>query len=61
MHTVIHWFRRDLRVSDNTALHEAAVRSQCVVPVFIWDDAILNAPDVGPARVTFLLLSLIHI
>ncbi|MBX3733687.1 MAG: deoxyribodipyrimidine photo-lyase [Verrucomicrobiae bacterium] len=58
MQTVIHWFRRDLRVSDNTALHEAASRAECVVPVFIWDDAILRAPDTGAARVAFLLRSL---
>lgn len=58
MHTVIHWFRSDLRVSDNTALHEAATRSQCVIPVYIWDDAFLNAPDTGSARVAFLLRSL---
>ena len=58
MQTVIHWFRRDLRVSDNTALHEAASRAECVVPVFIWDDAILRAPDIGAARVAFLLQSL---
>ncbi|MBN9690859.1 MAG: deoxyribodipyrimidine photo-lyase [Verrucomicrobia bacterium] len=58
MHTVIHWFRRDLRISDNTALHEAWNRSQILIPVFIWDDAILRSPDVGPARVAFLLRSL---
>ncbi|MBN8249541.1 MAG: deoxyribodipyrimidine photo-lyase, partial [Verrucomicrobia bacterium] len=58
MHTVLHWFRRDLRVSDNTALHEAATRGECVVPVFVWDDAILRAPDTGAARVAFLLRSL---
>ena len=58
MKTVIHWFRRDLRVSDNTALHEAWERSETLVPVFIWDDAILRSPDVGPARVAFLLRSL---
>jgi len=56
--TVIHWFRRDLRVSDNTALHEAWERSETLVPVFIWDDAILRSPDVGPARGAFLLRSL---
>ncbi len=58
VHTVIHWFRRDLRISDNTALHEAWNRAQCLVPVFVWDDAILKSPDVGPARVAFLLQSL---
>ncbi|MFM7100657.1 MAG: cryptochrome/photolyase family protein, partial [Verrucomicrobiota bacterium] len=58
MKTVLHWFRRDLRVSDNTALHEASRRAGCVVPVFCWDDRILQSPDVGPARVAFLLRSL---
>jgi len=56
--TVIHWFRRDLRVSDNTALHEADRAAERVVPVFCWDDAILRSPDVGGARVAFLLESL---
>ncbi len=56
--TIIHWFRRDLRISDNTSLHEAFTRSSRVIPFFCWDDAILRAPDVGPARVNFLLRSL---
>jgi deoxyribodipyrimidine photo-lyase len=56
--TAIHWFRRDLRVSDNTALSAAAAAAQAVVPAFIFDDAILTAPDVGAARVSFLLRSL---
>jgi deoxyribodipyrimidine photo-lyase len=55
MHTVIHWFRRDLRISDNVSLHEAFTRGECLVPVFILDDAILQAPDSGTARVAFLL------
>jgi deoxyribodipyrimidine photo-lyase len=58
LRTIIHWFRRDLRVSDNTSLHEAFTRSQTVIPFFCWDDAILRAPDVGAARVAFLLQSL---
>jgi deoxyribodipyrimidine photo-lyase len=32
---VIHWFRRDLRVSDNTSLHRAASVGLPVVPVYI--------------------------
>lgn len=55
MHTVIHWFRRDLRISDSVSLHEAFTRGECLVPVFILDDAILQAPDSGSARVAFLL------
>jgi deoxyribodipyrimidine photo-lyase len=35
----IVWFRNDLRLADNQALHAAAKRGSPVVPVFIW------APD----------------
>lgn len=35
MHTTIVWFRQDLRLADNPALH-AAVERGLVVPVFIW-------------------------
>ena len=33
----IHWFRQDLRVSDNPSLNAAAVNGE-VLPVFILDD-----------------------
>lgn len=58
MKVVIHWFRRDLRVTDNTALHEAAKRAERVLPVFILEDAFRTGPDVGAARLAFLLRSL---
>ncbi|MBC8002231.1 MAG: deoxyribodipyrimidine photo-lyase, partial [Opitutaceae bacterium] len=32
----IVWFRQDLRVADNPALHAAWKRGGAVVPVFIW-------------------------
>jgi deoxyribodipyrimidine photo-lyase len=35
--TVLHWFRRDLRVGDNTALSEASRRAARVVPVFLFE------------------------
>ncbi len=57
MKTVIHWFRRDLRVSDNIALCEAAKRAETVIPVFIFEDAFRTGPDVGAARLAFLLQS----
>jgi len=57
MKTIIHWFRRDLRVSDNVALSEAARRAETVIPVFIFEDAFRTGPDVGAARLTFLLQS----
>ena len=57
MKTVIHWFRRDLRVSDNTALGEAARRAEKIIPAFIFEDAFRTGPDVGAARLAFLLQS----
>lgn len=32
----IVWFRRDLRLADNPALHEAAQQGGPIIPVFIW-------------------------
>ncbi len=58
MKRVIHWFRRDLRVTDNTALSEAARRAERVIPVFVLEDAFRTSPDVGAARLVFLLQSL---
>ena len=57
MKTAIHWFRRDLRVSDNTALSEAVRRAESVIPVFIYEDAFRTGPDVGAARLEFLIQS----
>ncbi len=57
MKAAIHWFRRDLRVSDNTALQAAASRAERIVPVLILEDALRTGPDVGPARLEFLLRS----
>ena len=57
MKTVIHWFRRDLRVSDNVALSEAAKRAETVIPLFIFEDAFRTGPDVGAARLAFLVES----
>lgn len=50
-------FTRDLRVRDNPAL-AAACRAEHVVPLFVFDDAILNGPFAAPGRVRFLLESL---
>jgi deoxyribodipyrimidine photo-lyase len=56
--TLIHWFRRDLRVADNTALSRAARDAERVVPVFLLDDHYAADPNVGPARLRFLRESL---
>ena len=58
MSTLVHWFRRDLRVDDNTALSRAARDADRVVPVFVLDDRFANDPQVGPARFRFLRESL---
>ncbi len=58
MKTAVHWFRRDLRIADNTGLIEAIRQAQHVWPLFILDDAILGGADMGAARVAFLLESI---
>ncbi len=59
MPTIIHWFRRDLRLHDNLALIEALRASGGrVVPLFVFDNTILRSRRVGPARVQFMLESL---
>lgn len=58
MKVALHWFRRDLRVTDNTALFEAARRAERVIPVFILEDALRSGPDVGGSRLAFLFQSL---
>ena len=55
---LVHWFRRDLRVEDNTALARAARDADRVVPVFILDGNYADDPRVGPARFRFLRESL---
>ena len=52
---VIVWFRRDLRVSDHTALHRAVSTGAPVIPVFVFDPVILSAKDTGSRRTAFLL------
>lgn len=58
MTTLLHWFRRDLRVGDNTALARAARDGDRVVPVFVLDDHYARDPNVGPSRFRFLRESL---
>ena len=55
MIVAVHWFRRDLRLRDNTALTRAAAACERLVPVFVLDDAILGRRDTGAARVRFML------
>jgi deoxyribodipyrimidine photo-lyase len=51
----IFWFRRDLRVDDNHGLFQALNAGLPVVPVFIFDPAILSQfPNPNDARLTFI-------
>nr|WP_236025458.1 deoxyribodipyrimidine photo-lyase [Flavobacterium geliluteum] len=52
------WFRRDLRLDDNTALFHALQSVLPVIPVFIFDDAILERLPQNDARVSFIYDSL---
>ncbi len=54
MNTHIHWFRRDLRVADNTALSAAARGGARVVPVYILSDWTGAHRWTGAARQQFL-------
>lgn len=58
--SVIHWFRRDLRLQDNTALHHALLAGDPVVPVFILDDYIL-ARGVDAERLRLLRSALVDL
>jgi deoxyribodipyrimidine photo-lyase len=48
----IHWHRRDLRATDNAGLAAAAAEG-AVLPVFVFDDAILA--HAAPPRVAYML------
>jgi deoxyribodipyrimidine photo-lyase len=54
MRRVIHWFRRDLRVTDNTALWHAGKESDQIVPVYILSQWKGHHPWTGPNRQEFL-------
>lgn len=58
MKTAIVLFNRDLRVHDHPALAAAAREAQSVVPLFVFDEAILGSAFARPNRVAFLLEAL---
>lgn len=55
---VIFWFRRDLRLEDNTALLAALESGYKVLPIFIFDKEILEKLPKDDARVSFIHSSL---
>ncbi len=58
----IFWFRRDLRLQDNAALYHALKDGLPVVPVFIFDKAILDLlEDKADRRVEFIHDAITHL
>ena len=57
----LFWFRRDLRVQDNVGLFHALEQSEQVLPVFIFDQSILEKLPKKDARVELILQALGYI
>jgi deoxyribodipyrimidine photo-lyase len=58
MEYVIFWFRRDLRLEDNTALTSALKAGIKVLPIFIFDDEIIDELPNDDPRVGFIYSTL---
>ncbi|MBD3639309.1 MAG: deoxyribodipyrimidine photo-lyase [Crocinitomicaceae bacterium] len=63
MKVSVFWFRRDLRLEDNVGLHHALKSGMPIVPIFIFDENILDDLPVDDPRVNFIYdeLKEIHI
>ena len=48
------WFRRDLRLEDNKGLFEALISGRKIIPIFIFDEEILDKLPKDDARVSFI-------
>lgn len=57
----LFWFRRDLRLQDNCGLYYALNSGKKVLPIFIFDEAILSRLPNNDARVSFLHQELTNI
>ena len=55
---VVFWFRRDLRLEDNVGLYNALKSKSKVLPVFIFDEEILENLPKDDARVSFIYQTL---
>ncbi|MEM8550085.1 MAG: FAD-binding domain-containing protein [Verrucomicrobiota bacterium] len=53
----IVWFKRDLRIADHRPLAEAAKRGT-VLPLYVFEDSLLAAPDTGARHLRFILAAL---
>jgi deoxyribodipyrimidine photo-lyase len=54
MKRVAFWFRRDLRIEDNCALHHVINSGAEIIPVFIFDSNIIDELPKNDARITFI-------
>lgn len=54
MKATIFWYRRDLRIEDNIALYKALQMDSMVIPVFIFDEEILDELETTDTRVHFI-------
>ena len=50
----IFWFRRDLRIDDNTALSAASSSKNPVLPIFIFDTNITDKLPLDDRRINFI-------
>ena len=57
----IFWFRRDLRLLDNTGLNLALSESKDVQPIFIFDDDIIDELSKDDPRLNFIYQELLKI
>ena len=55
------WFRRDLRLQDNAALHHALKSCEQVFCAFVFDRAILDSLPKADRRVEFIRESLVDL
>ena len=52
-HTALFWFKRDLRVEDNTGLYYAVTENKEVLPVYVLEDDILSLYTPSSKRLAF--------
>ncbi|MBM3916361.1 MAG: deoxyribodipyrimidine photo-lyase [Sphingomonadales bacterium] len=54
MSTALFWHRRDLRIEDNAGLYKALKNNELVIPVFVFDQTILEHLPQNDQRVLFI-------
>ena len=54
MSKAVFWFRRDLRLDDNTGLLRAMAENKEVVPIFIFDELIIDELPEDDPRIGFI-------